>query len=246
MSEDFAGKVALVTGGSGGIGQAVVELLLERGARVMIADRNPPDLHGFDGQWSFSATDVGDARSIDSTVAATVERWGALDVAVNNAGVGGGIAGFTETTDEHWDHVISVNLTGVFLSMRSELAAMRSQGRGAIVNTASALSYVALPNQASYVAAKHGVLGLTRAAAVECAAEGIRVNAVCPGPVHTAILDEMEAGSPGYIARHRDIIPLGRPAQPAEVAEAILWLASDAASYITGVGLPVDGARLIT
>lgn len=241
-----AGKVALVTGGASGIGLSVAKTLLAHGARVAIADRTEPEAAELDGlrDWVFVEMDVTDSDSVRRGVQKTVSEFGGLHLAHNNAGIGGGIADLHETTDDHWSSVIGVNLTGVFLTLREEIEHMRLHGGGSIVNTASVLSHVALPKQSAYVAAKHGVLGLTRSAAVEYSGQGIRVNSISPGPVNTPILQEMEHESPGYIQRHIDsLIPIGRPAETSEVAETVLWLLSDRASYISGADLAVDGAR---
>jgi NAD(P)-dependent dehydrogenase (short-subunit alcohol dehydrogenase family) len=249
MAGTLAGKVALVTGGSTGIGQASSLALARESAKVVVADVN---VHGGEetvrvirragGEASFIKADVLVAAEVEALVNHAVATYGRLDCAFNNAGIAGAIGASThEYPDESWDRVIGINLKGVWLCMRYEIPQMLKQGGGAIVNTASIWGLVGAPGAAAYVASKHGVVGLTRAAALEYAPQGIRINAVNPGTIRTPILDPFIAAIPEFeslmTARH----PIGRIGRPEEVAEAVVWLCSDAASFVIGQTLPVDG-----
>src|SRR5262249_27610286 len=190
-------------------------------------------------------TDVTHAASVESLVERTVETYGRLDVAVNNAGIGGGNMPLVEVSEELFDRVIATNLKGVFLGMKYEIPAMLAGGGGAIVNLTSTVGLVGTgAGIAPYIASKHGVVGLTKAAALEYAGRNIRVNAVAPGTTRTSV-NEHWIYDPQIYQRIASGIPLGRVAAPAEVAEAILWLCSDASSYVTGVTLPVDGGYIV-
>ena len=243
----MAGKVALVTGGSSGIGRASALAFARRGARVVVAaDR---DVAGGEetvrliadagGEASFVQADVSQAAAVEALIAAAVATYGRLDYAHNNAGVGQGGAALTaELGEATWDRVLGINLKGVWLCMKYEILQMLRQGGGAIVNTASATGLVAQEGMPAYVASKHGVVGLTRAAALEYGKLGIRVNAVCPGYVRTPMSARRLAQSEAEIsARHA----LGRIGTPEEVAEAVVWLCSDAAAFVTGLAMTVDG-----
>ena len=190
------------------------------------------------------AADISDAAAVQAAVAATLERHGRLDCAFNNAGVDSFEWAVAELPDEEWRRVIEIDLTGVFFCMKHEIVAMRASGGGAIVNTSSGLGLVAVANQSAYVAAKHGVLGLTKAAALEYVKEGIRVNAVCPGIIRTPMAERGIAGNPAVEEALAKIQPIGRLGEPEEVANAALFLLSDAASFITGESLAVDGGYL--
>jgi NAD(P)-dependent dehydrogenase (short-subunit alcohol dehydrogenase family) len=192
------------------------------------------------GEAISSAVDVGDDASVGAMVATAVEHYGRVDWAFNNAGVSPAARPFTDHTLEEWQRVIDVNLTGVFLCMQHELRQMVAQGGGSIVNTSSGAGVVAAPGQPQYTAAKHGVLGLTKAAAQEYARAGIRVNAILPGMTDTPMMQE-------YLTEHASMarmLPMGRLATPEEVAQAAVWLCSDAASYVSGTSLVVDGATI--
>jgi NAD(P)-dependent dehydrogenase (short-subunit alcohol dehydrogenase family) len=222
--------IALVTGGASGIGAATVDLLRRDGATVVVADvgGSPP-------------VDVTDEQAVDDLVAGVVAEHGRLDVAVNAAGVPGSYAPVAEATTEQWRHTLEVNLIGVFFCLRAELRAMRGAGGGSIVNVASAAALMGVPHMAAYAASKHAVIGLTRSAALEVAREGIRVNAVCPGTVRTPMLEGFAGGDEATLTRMGRANPMGRLAEPREVAEAIVWLCSDAASYVTGHAFSIDG-----
>jgi NAD(P)-dependent dehydrogenase (short-subunit alcohol dehydrogenase family) len=241
--DDFRGRVVLITGAASGIGRAVAVAFAARGASVSIGDVNEEsaretlDLVKEAGSEAlFVRTDVSDEADVEKLVSETVRRFGRLDCAFNNAGIAPKDSDrkpMAEVDTSAFDRLISVDLRGVFLSMKHELREMARAGRGAIVNTASIAGVVAEPGVVGYVAAKHGVIGLTRAAAVEYAAQGIRVNALAPGWVDTPMTAALK-GDSALDARLRAAAPIGRPAQPDEMAGAVLYLCSDAASYVTG------------
>jgi NAD(P)-dependent dehydrogenase (short-subunit alcohol dehydrogenase family) len=241
---DMTGRVALVTGGASGIGAATVALLRRRGATVVVADLKPPaDASGAGAAGEFEALDVTDGDMVDAVVAGVAERHGRLDVAVNAAGVSHTWADLGQDDPADWDHTIAVNLTGVYRCTRAELVAMLPARRGAIVNVSSAGGAMGIPGLAAYAAAKHGVIGLTRTAALEVARSGIRVNAVMPGTTRTPMLTASMATEEALQAMG-EAMPIGRLAEPDEIARAIVWLASDEASYVTGEGFAVDGGAL--
>lgn len=229
--------VALVVGGASGIGAATVALLRERGLTVVVGDVR-------DGE-DVEPVDVTDQDSVDALVAAIVDEHGRLDIAVNSAGVSGRYAPVAESDPGEWDRTIAVNLTGAYLCTRAELAVMVPAGRGSIVNVASSAGAMGVPGLAAYSASKHGVVGLTRSAALEVARSGVRVNAVLPGTTRTPMLAAFAGDDEALEAMGR-VSPIGRLADPSEVAQAIGWLASDAASYVTGEAMAVDGGALAT
>ena len=244
--DGLKGKVALVTGGASGIGRATALAFAREGAAVVVADvdvtggRETLRLIGErGGEAAFVRADVTREPEVEAMVAEALTMRGRLDCAFNNAGTVGNPSSTAECREEDWDRVISVNLKGVYLCLRYELRHMLQEGRGAIVNTASVAGLIGVRNNVAYVASKHGVVGLTKAAALECAPAGIRVNAVCPGFVRTPILGL--DGTPEAESRYARLQPMGRLASPEEVAEAVVWLCSDAASYVTGHMMSVDG-----
>lgn len=244
---ELAGKVAVVTGGANGIGRACVSALVAQGVSVVIADRDAAagaatldDLPA-GAKARFVATDVADADSVAAMVGVAVDAFGGLDIAFNNAGVEAAGRAVADMTDQDWHRVIDVNLTGVWQCMRAELPALLARGGGSIVNTASALGQVALPRQASYVASKHGVIGLTKAAALEYSALGVRINAVCPGVVQTAMIDEVAAANPDFMSDMYRAHPIGRIAAVDEIVAGVLWLSSSASAFVTGTALSIDG-----
>jgi NAD(P)-dependent dehydrogenase (short-subunit alcohol dehydrogenase family) len=252
MAGQLSGKVALVTGASSGIGRASALAFAREGAKVVVAD---VDVNGGEetvhqiqqdgGDAGFVAADVSKTADVQHMIWWTLERYGRLDCAHNNAGILASEAASTplhEYPEDVWDRVVRVNLTGVWLCLKYEIAPMLRQGGGAIVNTASVAGLVGFPGGGDYVASKHGVVGLTKTAALDYAKQGIRVNAVCPGPLRsTAMSDRLIAAVPQLDERYEAFAPVGRLGAPEEVAAAVVWLCSDAASFVTGVALPVDG-----
>ena len=250
MPGSLKGRVALITGGSSGIGRATALAFAREGARVVIGNRRVSEgeetvrrVKAAGGEAMLVRTDVTQAAHIEMLVAKTVETHGRLDCAFNNAGVTGDIARTAECTEENWDRTISVNLKGVWLAMKYEILQMLNQGGGAIVNNASVAGLVGMRGGPAYSASKGGVVQLTRTAALEYAKAGIRVNAVCPGFVATPMTEEHTRTNPDLEAWIKRIQPMGRLATPEEVAEAVVWLCSDAASYVTGTSLCVDGGQ---
>jgi NAD(P)-dependent dehydrogenase (short-subunit alcohol dehydrogenase family) len=250
MDYELAGKVALVTGASSGIGRATTELLAQLGMRVVACDVDREageavvaelgdDVH-------FMEADVTDEESgVRAVVAFTMATYGRLDCAANCAGVGGGHASTHDYPVEEFDRIVNVNLRGTWLSMRAELEIMSGQDSAdAIVNVSSTLGLRGSPYGAPYSASKHGVLGLTRTAAIEYAPLGVRVNAVCPGAIDTPMMDDTFARFPGFREMLTGWVPMGRMGAAGEVAGAIAWLSSEAASFVTGEALTVEGGLL--
>ncbi|HEY5870990.1 MAG TPA: SDR family oxidoreductase [Candidatus Tectomicrobia bacterium] len=248
MAGCVEGKVALVTGGASGIGRATALTFAREGAKLVIADMNADGgqqtVHMITengGEATFVQVDVTSTSAIEAMISKTVETYGRLDCAHNNAGIGSGVRARTaEYPEEQWHQVIAVNLTGVWLCMKYEIVQMLHQGSGAMVNTASIAGLIGGAGGTAYSASKHGVIGLTKTAALEYATQGIRVNCVCPGYIQTPLtargLSDPERRAQ-VVARH----PLGRVGTPEEVAEAVVWLCSDAASFVTGHTMTVDG-----
>ena len=268
MTAGVEGKVALVTGAGSGLGRATALTFAREGARVAVADIIPDTgnetvelIDNAGGASLFVQTDVSDAAQVEAMVARTVEAFGGLDIAINNAGVSGCTRPLIEISEEDWDHIMSISLKGVWLCMKYEIPRMLERGGGAIVNTASIVGLLGLANASDYVTAKHGVVGLTRSAALEVGEAGIRVNAVCPGILERApglygieVRDvhayrnhvanpQFRRGTNTPVADDvmSRLAGLGRAGRYEEVAEAVLWLCSDAASYVTGAAIPVDG-----
>ena len=244
------GKVALVTGGGGGIGRATALAMVREGARVAVADfvaaaarDTVAQINTQGGQAITLTGDVTRARDVRAMVADTVTAYGRLDCAFNNAGIAGHQVNASgkktaEWSEESFDRMIAVNLKGVWLCMKEEIPRMQSQGGGAIVNTASIAGLIGLVTSSAYVAAKHGVIGLTKTAALEYADAKIRVNAVCPGFIKTQMTEEtMRRRGEAIMAQ----IPFRRMGEPGEIAEMVVWLCSDRASYVTGASYNVDG-----
>ncbi len=247
-------KAILVTGAASGIGRAIAESLAAEGARVVVSDLESAadagravcdHIAAAGGEARFVACDVSDGEQVRGLVEQTVEAYGRLDAAVNNAGIGGPQASTGDYTEDDWDRVMAVNLRGVWLCMKHELAHLATADAdgegGAIVNVASILGVVGFATAPAYTAAKHGVLGLTKAAALEYGSAGIRINAVCPAFIATPMLEE--AGFLDVEVRQQleALHPVGRLGQPEEVARLVTWLCSDAASFVTGAAYLVDG-----
>ncbi|MGU3293177.1 glucose 1-dehydrogenase [Williamsia sp. M5A3_1d] len=248
ISYDYTGQVALVTGAAKGVGFATAAAFAAHGAAVVLADRDADALDDSvgtlraDGHQVLGVTcDVADEDSVAALVRRTVDEFGRLDAAFNNAGIQVPRIDAADEPAENFDRVASVNLRGVWACMKHELGQMRNQGSGAIVNCSSLGGLVGNPGLASYHATKHGVIGLTSSAALDYAARGVRVNAVCPGTIDTPMVTDMI--EKGALERESmtDAIPMARLGRPDEIAAAVLWLCSPAASYVTGVALPVDG-----
>jgi NAD(P)-dependent dehydrogenase (short-subunit alcohol dehydrogenase family) len=244
---DFSDKTAFVTGAASGIGLAIATRLAADGAKVVLGDLNAEgaeaaaaELQSNGGTAFGLRVDVSDPSSVDAAIGSVIERFGQLDVAVNNAGLAAPAKPLHELTVDEFDRTIAVDLRGVFLTMRAEISAMLTTGGGAIVNMASGAGLKNAPSMADYTAAKHGVVGLTKNAALQYARQNIRVNAVAPGPVETPglrIPEEMQS-------RFADAVPIGRVGQPAEIADATAWLLSPQSSYVTGAIISVDGGYL--
>lgn len=248
-SRSLGGKSVLVTGGANGIGAASARLFAAYGAKVAVADIDQEagqqvaaDIEKAGGEALFVRADVSSADDVDAMVAAVVDRFGRLDCAMNNAGLEEAAVPLHEATEAVWDQLHGVNLKGVWLCMRAEIRQMLAQQHGTIVNTASVAGLVGLPlGIATYSATKHGVVGLTRTAAVEYAKQNIRVNAVCPGAVRTAMLDTAIAAGMFTEAEAAALHPTGVLLMPGDVGEAAAWLLSEASSCLTGQAIAVDG-----
>jgi NAD(P)-dependent dehydrogenase (short-subunit alcohol dehydrogenase family) len=251
MGNELQGKVALVTGGTSGIGRSTAVLFASAGARVVVAGRRDAEgeetlglVREAGGEGLFVRTDVAQAAQVEALVRRTVETFGRLDVAFNNAGIEGTWTPIVKQTEEDWDRTIAINLKGTWLSLRAEIRQMLAQGGGgAIVNMASVAGLMGSAGAATYAASKHGVLGLTKSAALECASYRIRVNAVCPGVIETP-MEQRLFRDPDFNRFVLGLHPLGRFGQPGEIAAAVLWMCSDHASFMTGQSLVLDGGML--
>lgn len=248
MSAQLNDKVALVTGGASGIGRATAIALANEGARVAVVDLTAERcadtvaaISSNGGEAIALSCDVAIEEQVESMVAETVNNLGRLDIAFNNAGVGGTMGKTAEYPSDNWDQVLAVNLTGVWYCMKYELRHMLEQGNGSIVNTASVAGLVGMSGAPAYVAAKHGVVGLTKCSAMEYAKSNIRINAVCPGGVKTNMTETADKHLPGFLDKLAKYEPMGRVAEPEEIASAVVWLSSDGASFMTGHALAVDG-----
>ncbi len=242
-------RVAIVTGAASGIGRATAVAFGGEGATVVVSDTNAAlaekvvgEVTRAGGEATFVPCDVASGEQVQQLVVQTLKTFGRLDIAFNNAGIAGEQAPVAELSEEGWQRTLAVNLTGVFLCMKYELAAMEKGGGGAIVNNASILGTVGYPNAAAYVSSKHAILGLTKTAAIDYAKKNIRVNAVCPGFIETPMLERSGVlATAEMLTALQELHPLGRLGTPDEVAQATLWLCSDAASFVTGHPLLVDG-----
>jgi NAD(P)-dependent dehydrogenase (short-subunit alcohol dehydrogenase family) len=248
MEKIFENKIAIITGGSFGIGRAAAIAFAKGGAKAVVADwmedkeqETLKQIKALGGDAFFVKCDVSNSNDVKAMVEKTIATYGRLDYAFNNAGVEGASAITHECTEENWERTIAVNLKGVWLCMKYELAQMLKQGKGAIVNNASIAGLVGFQGIPAYVASKHGVIGLTQNAALEYAKLGIRVNAVCPGVIRTPMIDRFTGKKKEVEKQFENMEPVGRMGQPEEVAEAVIWLCSDASSFVTGDAIPIDG-----
>ncbi len=255
MEKKFEGRVAVVTGGASGIGRVTAQLFARDGAKVVVVTGS--NVQGGEetvrlikeagGEASFVKCDVSKAKEVEAMVDKTIELYGRLDYGFNNAGIGPDgkrvpVVPIVDMPEELWDRHIAINLTGVFLCMKYQMKQMLKQKYGSIVNVSSVGAFKAVPGFAAYDATKTGLFGLSKAAAVEGATSGIRVNVICPGPTaRTLLMDNLTSAQPGIEDHMLDVIPMRRVAQPEEMAEAAIWLCSDAASFVTGHIMPVDG-----
>jgi len=253
MNISFENKVALVTGAGSGLGLATAQAFAEAGASVALADWNEKAVRSAADKLVASGhkalairCDVSNDAEVAAMVRETITKFGRLDVAYNNAGVQNELAETADTTAKDYDRVMGINLRGIWNSMKFELQHMRKQGSGAIVNCSSLGGLVGGAERGIYHAAKHGVLGFTKSAALEYGAKGIRINAVCPGLIQTPMSDQMVAAGQGEALKAMEkMIPMARVGRPEEIASAVLWLCSDAASYITGQSISVDGGFIM-
>lgn len=248
MGKLLANKTALITGGGSGIGAATAMLFAQHGANIVVSDLNEKGgnevvskIKGNGGKAIFVKTDVSNAAECEALIQQTLKSFDKLDIAFNNAGIGGEINPTAEMSLEGWRKVIDVNLNSVFYCTKYAIAAMLKNGRGAIVNMSSILGQVGFANSAAYVAAKHGVVGLTKTAAIEYSSKGIRINAIGPAFINTPLLSGMDESVKQMLVK---IHPIGRLGEANEVAELVLWLCSDKASFVTGSYYAIDGGYL--
>jgi NAD(P)-dependent dehydrogenase (short-subunit alcohol dehydrogenase family) len=246
METTFKNKVVIVTGGSSGIGKATALLFAEKGAKVVVVDWIENEhtmklIKDLGGETIFVKCDVSKDSAVKAMIEKTIATFGRLDFAFNNAGIEGTSAPVQDCTEENWDKTIGVNLKGIWLCMKYEIPEMLKQGKGAIVNCSSVAGLVGFPGLPAYVASKHGVIGLTKTAALECAKLGIRINAVCPGVIQTPMIDRLTGNNKEAIEQFTGLEPLARFGQPEEIATAVVWMCSDEASFLTGHAMAVDG-----
>lgn len=248
MAKLFEDKIALITGAASGIGRATARAFADEGARVIVLDVSTEAGHETvqlveedGGEAAFIKADVSQAEEVQAAIQTIIETYGRLDIGINNAGIAGPWTRVADLSFDDWDQVLAINLNGVFYCMHYEIKQMLQQGAGVIVNTASVAGLRGLANASAYSASKHAVVGLTKAAALEYARQGIRVNAVCPVFTRTPLFEEMFELNPNYEEKLKRNIPMRRYGTPENIADAIVWLCSDAASFVTGQAVPLDG-----
>ena len=246
MENTFKDKVALVTGGSFGIGRATALAFARKGAKVVIADwienqETMDMIENLGGIAIFVKCDVSKSDDVKALIKKTIDTFGQLDFAYNNAGIEGASATTKDCSEENWDKTIGINLKGIWLCMKYEIPIMLQKGKGVIVNCASVAGLVGFQGLPAYVASEHGVIGLTKTAALEYAKLGIRVNVVCPGVIQTPMIDRLTGKKKESIEQFKELEPIGRFGEPEEIANAVIWLCSDEASFVTGIEIPVDG-----
>ena len=241
-------SVAIVTGASSGIGRAAAMRFAAEGASVVAADVDTAGgedtvdtIHEDGGEATFVETDVSDRGDVEAMVATAVERYGGLDFAFNNAGIEGHNDSLVDQSDDDWERVVDINLKGVFLGLQAEIPAMIEDGGGAIVNTSSIAGVVGFQGVSPYVASKHGVIGLTKTAALEYGRDGVRVNAISPGVIETPMVERASTANPEMIEGVSEATPMGRIGEPEEIGDAAVWLCSADASFVTGETLVIDG-----
>ena len=251
-NENYTGKVAFVTGAANGIGRATALAFAREGANVVVADiseqgnqETARTIEELGGRAIAVRCDVTRAEDVKAALDKTIETFGRLDFAFNNAGVEQKIAASADLTEEEWDRIVNINLRGVFLCLKHEIPLMLKQGSGAIVNTSSGAGVKGFKGLAAYVAAKHGVVGLTKAAALDYAAQNIRINAVCPGIIDTPMMDRFSGGTSEGREQVISQEPIGRMGQPEEIANAVVWLCSDAAAFVVGHAMVIDGGQTV-
>jgi NAD(P)-dependent dehydrogenase (short-subunit alcohol dehydrogenase family) len=245
-NNEFKNKTALVTGASFGIGRATAVAFAKRGCKVVVVDWKKDNetmdiISNMKGEAIFVHCDVSDEAAMQKLIETTVKQYGTLDYAVNNAGIEGSQKSCQDITMEEWDRIQNVNLKGVWLGMKYQIPQMLRQGKGAIVNVASIAGLIGFPNFSHYVASKHAVVGLTKSVALENSKTGIRINAICPGVIQTPMIDRALGDNEEVRETYRKAIPMSRFGTPDEIAETIIFLCSDAASYITGQAIAADG-----
>lgn len=248
ITHSFTDKVALITGGASGIGRATAVAFGAAGAKVVVADRNSAGgeetvgmVNAAGGEATFIACDVTQAEAVESLVDGTVNAYGRLDIAMNNAGVGGKLRRTIDTQEDDYHLIMDVNVKGVWLGMKYQLPQMLRQGGGVIVNTSSAAGLIGSHSLSLYSASKHAVIGLTKSAALEYARKGVRVNAICPSFVETPMVMQGMGQIPNYLQVTMQTNPMRRLGTPDEVVSAVLWLCSEGASFVNGVALSIDG-----
>lgn len=246
METTFKNKVVIVTGGASGIGRATALAFAKKGAKVAVADWKENDemvdlIKELGSEAIFIKCDVSKTDDVKAMVAQTIAAFGRLDYAFNNAGIEGTSAPTQDCSEENWDKTIGVNLKGVWLCMKYEIPEILKQGKGVIINCASVAGMIGFAGLPAYVASKHGIVGLTKTTALECATQGIRVNVVCPGVIQTPMIDRLTGKTKEAIERFKGFEPIGRFGLPEEIANAVVWMCSDEASFVTGHVMAVDG-----